>query len=177
MKCFVPQAEIPPNQPVFSISGLRLVSNLLAVAASKPSMAHVQHRHASATLPTDEPATMTTKMTRGLCHADPMGVKPDVYREVVVKCFNKSLQPNLTVSPPVKPFPASGNQITVSGQVRHIQRRSLFSFEFVSWASSPSSLSTLSHLLLPLNTKSIADSIKLNFAKTQVFQHAWTSCS
>ncbi|WP_133176110.1 hypothetical protein [Limnohabitans sp. Rim28] len=116
-------------------------------------MAHVQHRHPIATLPTNEPATMVTKVARGLCHADPMRVKPDVYREVVVECLEKSLQPNLTVLPPVKPFPAPGNQITLSGKVLSIQRRDLFSFEFVSWTPSPYSLSAFTHLSLPLNTK------------------------
>lgn len=105
---------MPPDQAVVSISGLRLVGYLLAVATSKPSVAHVQHRHAMATPWTNEPATLSVKVTRCLRQADPMRVKPDVYREVVFKYFDKSLQPNLTALPPVQPLPAPGIQMTMS---------------------------------------------------------------
>jgi hypothetical protein len=128
---------VPPDQAVVSISGLRLVGNLLAVAASKPSMAHVKHRHAMAAPWTNEPAALSAKVTRGLRQADPMRVKPDVYREVVLKCFDKSLQPNLTALPQVQPLPAPGIQMTMSGQIRYIQCRSVFCFEPMSRSSSP----------------------------------------
>jgi hypothetical protein len=95
-----------------------LVGNLLAVAASKPSVAHVKQRHAMAAPWTKEPASLAAKVTRGLRQADPMRVKPDVYREVVIKCFVKSLQTNLTALPPLQPLPAPSIQMTVSGPIR-----------------------------------------------------------
>jgi hypothetical protein len=117
----VAQVVVPPDQAVVSISGLRLVGYLLAVAASKPSVAHVQHRHPIATPWTNEPATLTAKVTGCLRQTDPMRVKPDFYRNVIIERIDQPLQPNLTALTPEEAFPVTRIQMTVSGQIRHIQ--------------------------------------------------------